>query len=86
MPKNTDLQARQKKDAVRGVSLFLLFQVACAVCIAGLCWIPGLPRWAVLLFAALAGTALFMIVPALAVLKQRFYEIQGGELDAARQY
>ncbi|MDE7242658.1 MAG: hypothetical protein K2O18_01600 [Oscillospiraceae bacterium] len=86
MPKNTELQLRQKKDAVRGVLLFLLFQLACAACAAALCFIPGLPGWAVMLFAVLAGIPLLMAVPALAVLKQRFYEIQGGELDAARQY
>ncbi len=86
MQKNTDNQSRQKKDAVRGVALFLLLQIPSAACLIWLCLIPGLPRWAVTLFAVLAAITLLLVVPALMVLRQRFQEIQGGELDAARQY
>ena len=86
MQKNTDTQLQQKKDAVRGVALFLLLQIPSAACLIWLCLVPELPPWAVTLFAVLAAVELLLIVPALMVLKQRFQEIQGGELDAARQY
>lgn len=79
-------RARRRREAVRGVTLFSLLQLACVVCFASLCFIPGLPGWAVVLFAALAVFCVLLIVPALAALKERFYEIEGGELDEARQY
>jgi hypothetical protein len=68
------------------VALFGLLQAACVVCFIALCFIPDLPRWAVILFAALAAASALPMVAALVVLKQRFHEIQGGELDVARQY
>lgn len=77
---------RQKKDAIRGVVLFALLQVVTAAAFIALCLIPDLPGWAVVLFAALAVISVIPLVIALVVLKQRFDEIQGGELDAARQY
>lgn len=86
MQKNTEQQSRLKKDAVRGVLLFLLLQIGFAACFIWLCFIPNLPGWTVALFAFLAGMALIVCIPALVVLKQRFHEIQGGELDAAREY
>lgn len=79
-------RVRRKRDAVRGAALFGLLQLACVVCFASLCFIPGLPKWAVGLFAALAVFCLVPVFLSLAVLKQRFLEIEGGEEDAAAQY
>lgn len=87
MQKNTEeLQKRQKRDAIRGVALFIALQLMCVIAFIALCMIPELPQWALLLFAALAVLCVVPIGIALVVLKQRFDEIQGGELDAARQY
>ena len=87
MQKNIErLHKKQRTDAVRGVLLFGVFQLVCVAGFIMLCLIPDLPRWAVILFAALAAASALPMVAALVVLKQRFHEIQGGELDAARQY
>nr|WP_325219528.1 hypothetical protein [uncultured Oscillibacter sp.] len=77
---------RQRRQAVLGVTMFALFQAACVICFAALCFIPDLPRWAFRLFAALAGMCGLLVVPALVVLKERFQEIEGGESDAAADY
>lgn len=79
-------KARRKREAVRGVLLFALLQIGCVVAFASLCWIPGLPRWLVYLFAALAILCLLPLLGAVKSLRQRFQEIEGGELDAAGQY
>lgn len=87
MPNNIeDDKRRRKRAAVRGVVLFGLLQLVCIACFASLCLIPDLPTWTVVLFAALAILCVFPLIGALAVLKQRFHEIEGGELDEARQY
>lgn len=86
-PANTeDRRKRRRRSAVRGVVLFGLLQVACAVCFGSLCFIPDLPKWAFALFLALTVFCLLLILPALLVLKKRFEEIQGGEEDAAAEY
>lgn len=85
MPKSIEHTWR-KRDAVRGAALFGLLQLVCTVFIAWLCFIPGLPKWAVALFAALAVFCAVPVVLFPAVLKQRFREIEGGEEDAAAQY
>lgn len=77
---------QRKRSAVRGVLLFALLQLACAVCFGALCFIPDMPRWCVILFGVLAALTLVLILPALLVLKDRFKEIEGGELDAAAKY
>ena len=77
---------QRKRSAVRGVLLFVLLQLACAVCFGALCFIPDMPRWCVILFGVLAALTLVLILPALLVLKDRFKEIEGGELDAAAKY
>ena len=79
-------KARQKRETVRGVVFFALLQAACGVCFASLCFIPGRPKWCVVLFGALAAVCVLTILPALLVLKERFKEIEGGESDAAGQY
>ena len=76
----------QRRQAALGVLFFTLLQLACAVCFAALCFIPDLPRWLFWLFAALAGFCGLLVIPALVVLKERFQEIEGGELDAAAEY
>lgn len=84
-PENTEKRKR-KREAVRGVMLFFLVQAGCIVGFGALCFIPDLPRWLFYLFAALAVLCVIPMVAALAVLKNRFQEIEGGELDEARQY
>lgn len=85
--KNIDQRRRVRRhSALVGVGLFGLLQIASAVCFGSLCLIPGLPGWTEILFGVLAGLCLLMIVPALIVLKQRFIEIEGGELDEAAEY
>ena len=77
---------RRKGEAVRGVVLFALLQAACMAGFLALCWIPDLPEWLFFLFAALAALCIVPVLIALAALRQRFKEIEGGELDAASQY
>lgn len=79
-------KARRRREAVRGVLLFALLQMGCVAAFASLCWIPGLPRWLCYLFAALAVLSLLPLPVAVKMLRQRFREIEGGELDAAGQY
>ena len=87
MQRSTEAEhARRKREAVRGVALFGLLQLACTACLASLCFIPDLPGWTVVLFAVLAAIPLLMMAGAFVVLKQRFREIEGGEQDAAGQY
>ena len=82
-----DRKRRRRRQAVLGVGLFVLFQLAaCAVCFAAPCFIPDLPRGVFGLFAALAGVCGLLVIPALVVLYQRFKEIEGGESDAAAEY
>ena len=87
MPANTeDRRSRCRRQAVLGVILFGLLQLACGAVFAALCLIPGLPRWAVVLFAALTAFFVVLMIPALVVLRERFTEIEGGELDEALKY
>ena len=87
MPESIEVKRRRRKrEAVRGVALFALLQAACVIGFAALCWIPDLPKWLFWIFAALAALCVVPVLIALAVLRQRFKEIEGGELDAAGQY
>ena len=79
-------KARRKKDAVRGVLLFALLQVVTAAVLLMCMWIPDLPRWAVWMFGACALIGMLLLIPAFAALRQRFEEIEGGELDEAGKY
>lgn len=79
-------QARRKRDAVRGILFFAMLQIITSVACTSLCFIPGMPRWAIILCLVLAILCLALIIPALFVLKSRFKEIEGGELDAAGKY
>lgn len=69
-----------------GAVFFVGLQLMCAVGFGALCSIPGLPLWAFWLFAVLAVFCLVLILPVLLLLKQRFHEIEGGELDEAGKY
>lgn len=79
-------KAKRKKEAVQGVAFFALIQLACAVCFGALCLIPDMPGWCVVMFGILAVLCLLLIIPAVLLLKDRFQEIEGGELDAAAEY
>jgi len=77
---------RLRRQALLSVTLFVLFQTACAAVFAALCLIPDLPRPVFWLFAALSGGCGLPVIPALVVLKERLKEIEGGEFDAAAEY
>ena len=79
-------RAKNKKEAIHGVVFFALLQLATAICFGALCLIPDAPLWVIILFGAMAAFSLLLIIPALLVLKERFKEIEGGELDAAAEY
>ena len=79
-------RARRKRAAVLGVGLFALFQLLCAGGLAALALLVEMPGWCAGLLWALAALCAALIIPALWVLKIRFQEIEGGELDAASQY
>ncbi len=83
---NIDRRARDKKAAVVGVAFFAGLQLVCAVAFGSLCFIPDAPGWLVVLFGVLAVGCLLLVIPALVVMKQRFKEIEGGELDEAAEY
>lgn len=86
MRSNTELQRRRKRSAVCGVVLFALIQLAVIGVMTGLCFIPGMPGWCVALFGVLAGLSGVSLIGAALVLRQRFHEIERGELDAASEY
>ena len=86
MPKNIDPKRQRKREAVQGVLLFAGIQLACMVLLAALCFLPGLPGWCVALFGALAVLSGVSLIGAALVLRQRFREIERGELDAASEY
>ncbi|MEY8258816.1 hypothetical protein AALA80_00540 [Oscillospiraceae bacterium 50-60] len=87
MPANTDHRRRKyRRQAVLGVAMFGLLQLACVIAFGAVCLIPGLPRWLFWLFAAMAVLCVGMMLPALAVLRQRLKEIEGGEFDEALKY
>ena len=87
MPANTEeRKKRHRRQAVLGAAVFGLLMLACGALCAALCFIPGLPRWAVLLFAVLTAFCAALMIPALMVLRQRLNEIEGGELDEALKY
>lgn len=84
--KRENTKTRKKREAVTGILLFALLQIVCAGSFGAMCFIPGLPQWLFVPFAVLAVFCLLLILPALWVLKIRFTEIEGGELDAAGKY
>ena len=79
-------KTRSKKEAVRGVLVFALIQVVTAAAFLMCMWIPGVPRGVVWMFGGFALICMLVLIPAFAVLRQRFEEIEGGELDEAGKY
>ena len=78
--------AKRKKEAVYGILGFTALQVVCAAAFGSLCFIPDVPKGMFWCFLVLAVICLLLIIPALFALKERFKEIEGGELDAAGKY
>lgn len=83
---NIDRRARDKRAAVIGVAFFAGLMLVCAASVVSLCFVPDAPGWLVIPFGGLALFFLAFIIPALMVMKQRFKEIEGGELDEASEY
>ena len=69
-----------------GVIFFTLLQIATAVCFGVLGMIPDIPGWLSVLFFVLAAICILLLIPAFLVLRQRYAEIEGGELDEAGKY
>lgn len=79
-------RARLKKEAVRSVVITaVLALVGAAVCV-GLALIPGMPVGLSIAFFVPPVFCVLLILSAVRALKERFEEIEGGELDAADQY
>ena len=72
---STDWQRREKRGAAAGFLLFCLLQAACVIAFAALGQIPELPRWAQVLFYALAAFCALLVLPALGALRVRWREI-----------
>ena len=79
-------KVRQKREAVYGILVFTAIQLVCAIAFGSLCFVPDAPPWVFWMFFGLAVFCLLLIIPALIVLKQRFKEIEGGELGVAGKY
>ena len=79
-------KAKRKKEAVCGILAFAALQVICAAAFGSICFVPDVPKGVFWCFLVLAVICLLLIVPALCALKERFQEIEGGELDAAGKY
>lgn len=87
MPENIEAGKRhQKRSAVLGVGTFVLSQAAVAAGLWALSRSPALPGWLAGLCTALGIIPLVLLIPALAVLRQRFHEIERGERYEAGQY
>ncbi len=82
-PENT--KAQQRRDAIKSAVLSSLLQIAAA---AVLLWVrSAVPIvWLSRVLLILAALDLLSLIPTFVVLKQRFKEIEGGEIDAARKY
>ena len=79
-------RARQKREAVRSVVIAAVLELAGAAVCVGLALIPGMPVVLSAAFFVPAAVCLLLILSAVRALKERFREIEGGELDAAGQY
>lgn len=84
--KNTDAKARRKREAVCSVAVFTVLQIAFALAVGSLCLLPDFPAWASRICAVIAALSLLSVVLAARLLKIRFQEIEGGELDEAGKY
>ena len=70
---------KAKREAVLGIALFGLLQLACVIGFWSLCLIPGLPQPLFVLFAGLTLLCAGLMLPALWALKRRFQEIDSLE-------
>lgn len=94
MPANTEekrrvleeRKRRYKRQAITGVLVCVVLLLPCAMICVGLSLFPPLPWWGKALTAAGAVVCIVPVIFSLVVLKQRFKEIEGGELDAAAEY
>ena len=84
--KNIDPKARRKREAVFSVVIFSALQIAFALAVGSLCLLPGIPVWVSRICIALAALSLLLVVPAARLLKTRFQESEGGDLDEAGKY
>ena len=55
---------KEKREAVIGIVLFGLLQLACVVGFWALCLIPDLPQWLFILFFACGGLCVALMIPA----------------------
>lgn len=81
-----DRKRRHKRQAVLGVCFCAVLLLPCMIVCIGLSLFPPLPWWGKVLTAAGAFVCIVSVIFSLVVLKQRFKEIEGGELDAAAEY
>ncbi len=79
-------RARRKKEAVRSVVIAAVLELAGAALCVSLARTPGMPLGLSIVLFVPAVLYPFLILSAVRVLKARFKEIEGGELDAADQY
>ena len=79
-------KARRKRDAVQGVLIFALIQVVTAAAFLMCAWIPDMPRWVCWMFGGMALLCVLTLLPVIVLLRKRFQEIEGGELDEASKY
>ena len=77
---------RQKREAVQGVLLFAALRLASVIVLLwSISLIPELP-WLQVILGILTLVTGVPVLFMWAALKQRFQEIEGGELDAAAKY
>ena len=81
-----DRTRRHKRQAVTGVCVCTALLLPCIIVCVGLSLFPPLPWWGTALAAAGAAVCIVPVIFSLVVLRQRFKEIKGGELDAAAEY
>lgn len=79
-------RARQKREAVRSVVIAAALELTGGAVCVGLALIPGMPVVLSVAFFVSAAVCLLLILSAVRALKERFREIEGGEMDAAGQY
>lgn len=85
-PENIEMHRRQRQEAVKGVLLFALLQLISAGILLWAARISELPSWLSRVLQLIAAADVLAILPTGIILKQRFQEIEGGELDEAGKY
>lgn len=85
-PENTEHIRAQKRATALGLAVTWLIRLAGAGLLLELRTDPGMPGWMRTLFLILAVLGLLSLPFSLVSLRQRFREIEEGELDEARKY